>query len=432
MTDTPRVKAIFPGRFRPLLQDKSRYKVFYGGRGGAKSWQFARALLIEGLSGGLRVLCTRETQSSLKASSLQLLSDQINMLGLGDFYQVLANEIRGPKDTLFIFKGLSDPDALKSAESIDRVWIEEGNAVSETRWKKLDFTIRKPGAQIWISFNPELETDFIYKYFVKSKPPPSSVVVKVTYRDNPWLDKEVIRQIDHLRETDYDEYLWVAEGHCKVALEGAVYAVQLRETQREGRITKVPVDITRPVHTFWDLGRGDMTAIWFVQIVAGEYRIVHYYQNNGVHFDHYVAKLKELQKERLWFYGTHWLPHDADNESLASRRTIHQQAKDAQMKVRITPKVSLQDGINAARSIFGQCWFDEEHCSEGINCLRQYHYEVDEDGTRSKNPEHDWSSHGADGFRYLGVALRDEPPPKARPKPRMLPKVTGRTAWLGG
>lgn len=425
------VRAAFPRKFRPLLEEHHRYKVFYGGRGGAKSWQFARALLIRGLKGGLRVLCTREVQSSLKESSKQLLDDQIKLLGLQGYYQVLTNEIRGPDGTLFVFKGLSDPEALKSAEGMDVVWIEEARVVTEPSWKKLDPTIRKAGAEIWISFNPELPTDYLHKLFVTGPPPPSSIVVKVSYRDNPWLDDAIRVQIAHLKATDFDEYLWIYEGHCRVALEGAVYAKELRLATREDRITTVPIERSKPVHTFWDLGRGDMTAIWFVQIVGFQYRVVGFYQNNGFVFDHYLAKLQEEKERRGWFYGTHWLPHDADHKLLGNRRTIKQQAQDAGHNVRIVPKISVAEGINAARTIFANCWFDAVETEEGINCLRAYHYEIDDDGTRSKNPAHDWSSHAADGFRGMGVALKEDAP-KRKVKVRPPRKVaTGRYAWLG-
>lgn len=425
-----RIRAQFPAKFRPLLERKARYKVFHGGRGGAKSWQFARALLIKGLAGGVRVLCTREVQSSLKESSKQLLADQIKLLGLDAFYQVLTNEIRGPAGTLFVFKGLSDPEALKSLEGADVVWIEEARVVTEASWKKLDPTVRKPGAEIWISFNGELETDYIYKLFVIGPPPPDSIVVKVSYRDNPWLDAAVLRQIEHMRETDYDEYLWVWEGHCRVALEGAVYANELRAATKEGRICPVPIERAKPVHTFWDLGRGDMTAIWFVQIVGFQYRVVGFYQNNGFVIDHYLAKLQEEKERRGWFYGTHWLPHDADHKLLGNRRTIKQQTQDAGHNVRIVPKISVAEGINATRTIFAQCWFDAKETEAGLQCVRAYHYEIADDGTRSKNPAHDWSSHACDGLRGMGVALKeDAPKPKVKPRPQRK-AATGRGAWL--
>lgn len=432
------IKAPFPAAFAPLVQERARYKVYYGGRGGAKSWAFARALLLRGLGEPLRVLCTREVQSSMKESVHQLLKDQIDAMGLGPVaqggnghYRVLTDRIVGVNGTLFTFKGLSDPDALKSTEGVDVAWLEEAHAVSKGSWNKLDPTIRKPGSEIWISFNPELPTDYLYELFIKKKPPPRAMVKKVTYRDNPWLPAELRDQMLHMRENDFDEYLHVWEGFCRAALEGAVYAKELRTAQKEGRLTgPVPVDKAKPVHVFFDLGRGDMTAMWFVQIVNFQYRIIGYYQNNGFVWDHYLEHLEAERMRRGFYYGTIWLPHDADNELLGSRRTIKQQTEDANYRTKIVKKIGLVDGINAARTVFQNAYFDEDECLQGINCLRQYHYEVDDDGTRSKLPEHDWSSHGSDAWRYLGVALKeDNPKPKVKPKLRAsLP--AGRNAWM--
>lgn len=426
-----KIHAQFPRKFRPLLEEKATYKVFYGGRGGAKSWQFARALLIKGLSGGLRVLCTREVQSSLKESVKQLLIDQIKLLGLEQFYRSTVDEIRGPDGTLFIFKGLSDPEALKSAEGVDICWIEEARTVSKASWAKLDPTIRKAGAEVWISFNPELETDYLYTLFVKNEPPPNSIVVKVGYEDNPWISAKFKEKADALKASDYDEWLWVYGGFCKVALEGAVYEKQLRACQAEGRITRVPMVKGKPVHTFWDLGKGDMTAIWFVQIEGLQYRILHYIQANGLEVGDYLNKLEELRLEKGWFYGTMWLPHDAEHQRLGMPRTIKRQVEDGGYRVRIVPNIKVADGIAAARLVFASAWFDEAGCSDGLNCLRQYHYEVDDDGTRSRLPVHDWSSHGADGWRYLGVALKEDTPKPKRTAPPPKPAL-GRHGWLAG
>lgn len=433
MSAVLKLNASFPAKYKALLEGEARYRVFYGSRGSAKSWQFARALLIKGLSGGLRVLCAREVQSSIKESVHQLLQDQIKMLGLSAYYRVLMDRIIGPDGTLFTFKGLSDPDALKSTESISICWLEEANKVTSTSWMKLDPTIRKPGSEIWISFNPELETDYLYDLFVKKTPPPRSIVQKVTWRDNPWLSAELRQQKDHMRSTSYDDYLWVWEGHCKVALDGAVYRNELRAVAQQNRICNFGVVPGKPVHTFWDLGRSDKTAIWFAQLFGMEHRIVRYYENNGQHISHYIEVLEQLRQAEHYTFGTLWLPHDADEERLQSRRTTRQQLQDAEFKCKIVPKISVAEGIQAARGIFPHCYFHATDAADGIDQLRRYHFKVDEKtGTRSKNPEHDDSSNGADAFRYMGVALM----PDAAPKKKMQPKVkaaipSGRLGWLG-
>lgn len=415
------IRAQFPKKFDVLLGQRARYKVFHGGRGGAKSWAIARALLIRGVNEpGLRVLCTREVQSSMKESVHQLLKDQIASLGLSGHYRILEGEIRGPGGTLFIFKGLSDPEALKSAEGVDVVWVEEARNVSKASWDKLIPTIRKDGSEVWVSFNPELETDETYKRFVLN-PPKSAIVRRVNWTDNPWFPEVLYEEMVALRDNEdtYDDYLWVYEGNCKTALDGAVYAKELRAATKAGRICKVPFTKHKPVHTYWDLGRSDDTSIWFVQFFGLENRIIRYYGNNGHHISHYIEELDRLKEEEGYVFGTTWLPTDADEKRLQSKLTTRQQLEDAGYKCRIVPKVGVSEGIQAARGIFPNSYFDEVHAADGVNALRAYRYDVKQvDGAdvRSKNPLHNWASNGADAWRYLAVALQPEKPKRDGPK----------------
>lgn len=422
-----------PRKLDFLLERKARYKVLYGGRGGAKSHSIGRALLMRGIrEPGLRVLCTREVQSSIRESVHQLLRDLIIEMGLQGHYRVLDNEIRGPGGTLFMFKGLGDPEAIKSLEGCHVCWIEEARVISKASWDKLDPTIRKEGSEVWISFNPELPNDFIYKHFVTNDPPPDSIVVKVNWFDNPYFPEVLHRQMVHMRATDYDNYLHVWEGNVKAALEGAVYAKELRLATKQERICRLLAHPSKLVHTFWDLGRSDMTAIWFVQMFGMENRVIRYYANNGEHIDHYIKLLHDLEESEGYQYGTMWLPHDADEERLQSKRTTRQQV-EADFKVRIVPKISVAEGIQAARTLFPTCWFDERNCGDGLDALRNYHYDVKDDQggeTRSKNPVHSWASHGSDAFRYMGVALREETPKKVhKPKVRTTIRPSPRS-WM--
>lgn len=433
------VRAQFPKKFEGLLGARRRYKVYYGGRGGAKSWAIARALLIRGVTEpGLRVLCTREVQSSMKESVHQLLKDQIAALGLSSFYRVLEGEIRGPGGTLFIFKGLSDPEALKSAEGVDVCWVEEARNVSKASWDKLIPTVRKAGSEIWVSFNPELETDETYKRFVSgSLPAERAIVQKVNWTDNPWFPHELYEEMRTLRDNEdtYDDYLWVYEGHCKAALDGAVYAKELRLATKQGRICKVPFALHRPVHTFWDLGRSDDTAIWFVQMYGMEHRIIRYYGNNGHHISHYIEELERLREDEGYMFGTAWLPHDAEAKRLESKLTTRQQIEQANFKVRIVPKLSVSEGIQAARGVFPNCYFDEVNAADGVNAMRAYRYEVKQvDGApvRSKNPLHNWASNGADAFRYFAVAQQPEKPKRDGPqRPHRSRLAASPRSWMG-
>ncbi|KQP50826.1 terminase [Methylobacterium sp. Leaf399] len=406
-----------------FLFEPARYKIAYGGRGGAKSWGFGRALLILGAQRPLRVLCAREFQNSIAESAHALLAQQIDLLGLSRFYEIQEKRIYGTTGTEFIFKGLRHNVAsVKSTEGVDVCWVEEARTVSKSSWDVLIPTIRKPGSEIWVSFNTELEGDETYQRFVK-RPPTGAQVVKIGWEDNPWFPEVLRQEALDLKERDPIAYETVWGGNCKQVLDGAIYANEILAATRVGRFTKVHYDPSKPVHTFWDLGRADKTSIWFAQIVGFEFRLIDYYENRGHALTHYLDVLKARSEPEGeapgYVYGEHWLPHDARNELLASERTIEQQMWAAGHNVRITPKLPVAAGIDAARQIFDRCWFDEDRCADGLQALRNYRYEVDPDTQRfSKTPLHDWASHGADAFRYFAVGIaepREDAPPPSGP-----------------
>ncbi len=403
----PAVLVEFPRKLAFLFQPK-RYKIAKGGRGGGKSWAFARALLILGAQRKLRVLCAREFQNSIADSVHALLKDQAEKLGLGRLYEVQQTRITGANGTEFSFEGLRhNVTKIKSYEGVDICWVEEARTVSKSSWDTLIPTIRKPGSEIWISFNPELEEDETYKRFVKH-PPTNSEVVTINWYDNPWFPAELQQEAKDLKARDPASYETVWEGHCKVVLDGAIYANEILAATREGRFAKVTHVKGVPVHTFWDLGRADKTSVWFAQQVGDEFRIIDFYESRGHAFGHYLAMLEERQAACGYVYGEHWLPHDAQNELLAARRTIEQQMWDAGHRVRIVPKWSIAGGIEAARKVFPRCWFDEDRCADGIQALRNYRFDVDPDtGQFSKHPLHDAFSHAADAFRYFAIGIAE-------------------------
>ncbi len=409
------VAAEFPEKLQCLFQPK-RYKVFYGGRGAAKSWGMARALLVIGASRPVRVLCAREFQNSITESVHELLKQQIGALGLGGFYDVQNTRITGANGTEFVFAGLrKNINSLKSYEGIDIAWVEEAANVSKKSWDTLIPTIRRDRAEIWVSFNPELETDETFARFVKT-PPADAFVVPISWRDNPWFPDVLRREMTAMKERDPDAWLNVWEGHCAQTLAGAVYAKELRATVEAGRRTQVPYDPGKPVSTFWDLGRSDHTAVWFAQIVGFERRIIDYYEATRHAIGHYI----KLLQDRPYTYHTHWLPHDAAHKTIVHPLSIEGQMRAVGMPVRIVPKIGIEDGINAARTIFPTCVFDEERTQDGWQCLTHYRYDVKNDGRVSRAPLHDWASHGADAFRMMAVALQ-EARPKTLGKPKLQP-----------
>lgn len=212
---------------------------------------------------------------------------------------------------------------------------------------------------------------------------------------------------DAKKSMSEDQYLQEFECDFESAILGAFYGKEMRSITDAGRITDVEYDPMFPVHTAWDLGYSDDTTIWFYQVVHGEIHLLDYHSSNGQNIPYYV----DVIKSRDYKYGTHWLPHDARAKTLASggKSIIEQLSEKIDIKsFRIVPSLSLQDGIQATRMALTRSWFDHK-CNDGIECLKQYQREYDDDKKIFRDkPRHDWTSHGADSFRMLSIAWREE------------------------
>ena len=218
------------------------------------------------------------------------------------------------------------------------------------------------------------------------------------------LDQE---ELDEARRTMGDDrYEQEFECSFEAAIQGAFYAKEMKEATEDGRITRVPYDRAASVITAWDLGIGDSTAIWFAQFVGQEIRIIDYYENSGVGLDHYAKVL--LDKE--YHYEQHILPHDVQVKELGTGKSRLETLDALGIRhIEIAPKLAVEDGIQAARTMIPKCWFDADNCTRGIEALRQYRRDFDEKlKTWRGRPLHDWTSHGADAFRYLAVGYRRE------------------------
>lgn len=426
---TPRTRAKFPPKLKCLFKP-ARYKIIHGGRGGGKSWSVARALLLRGYDSPIRVLCAREFQASIGDSVHRLLSDQIEALDLSDFYDIEKASIYGLNGTEFRFAGISNNvQAIKSFEGITHCWCEEAENIRKRSWETLIPTVRRDDSEIWVTFNAQLETDETYQRFVVN-PPPNAVVVKVNWSDNPWFPRVLRDEMELLKARDEDAWLNVWEGHPRQNLDGAIYATELRQATEAGRICKVPYDATKPVHTFWDLGWADNTSIWFAQVIGFEYHVIDHLSGSQKPLQAYLVDLQA----RGYVYGTDWLPHDAKAKQLGTGRSIEELMRAAGRTVRIVPMLSVEDGINAVRTVFSNCWFDADKCGDGLQSLRHYRYEMDERaGTLKKVPLHDFASHDADAFRSLGVALKAKPDSiieRQFPTTRTLYEGAQNTGWM--
>ena len=394
-------KAEFPKKLEFLFRP-ARYKGAHGGRGSGKSWSFARALLIQGASQKLRILCTREVQKSIKDSVHKLLSDQISALGLSSFYQVLETQIRGKNGTEFVFAGLSNQTAesIKSLEGIDRCWCEEGQGISKRSWDILIPTIRKESSEIWISMNPELDSDDTYVRFIENQPE-DSFVVQVNYTDNPWFSPVLEQERLHaLASMSSDDYANIWEGRCRRAAAGAIYAGEIETAVAEGRIRNLPHDPMHVVHCVWDLGWNDSMTIIMVQKIASELRVVNYIEDSHKTLDWYVAQMDKMP----YRFGQDWLPHDGEHKDFKTGKSAKEILEALGRKeVKITPNVSVEEGIRTARMTFPRVYFDQEKTARLLNCLKRYRRSINKQTMEPGAPLHDEFSHGADAYRYLGL-----------------------------
>lgn len=212
------------------------------------------------------------------------------------------------------------------------------------------------------------------------------------------------------RDMTEDEFQQEYECSFSASVRGAIYARELEAARAAGRLTRVPVDPILPVDTDWDLGVGDATSITFSQSMrGGEVRLVDYYESSGEGLPHYA----QILKQKGYVYGTHWAPHDIQVRELGSGRSRLDTAASLGIHFEVCPTVPLEDGIHAGRMLFPRCWFDERRCGPLLEALQHYRRDFNSRLQEFKaTPVHDWSSHGADAFRYL--AVRQQPPEAER------------------
>lgn len=419
------IEAIGVGEYAGFTVDKDHLFCLEDGTVTHNSWSFARALLILGAQSKLRILCAREVQDSIKQSVHKLLKDQIQLLGLGGFYEVLETEIRGRNGTEIAFAGLSSltVESIKSYEGYDICWVEEGQTISDASWVILIPTIRKDGSEIWVSYNPSLETDPTHDRFVMN-PPEDCIVVEMNWRDNPWFNDVMNKERLHCLATDPEGYKNIWDGQCKPAVEGAIYYKEIQQAEKDKRICNIPYDPMLKVHVVLDLGWGDSLAVSLVQKNLSEIRIFRYFEYSKTKLDVMSAELKMLR----YNWGLVWLPHDGFAGSLNSDGkttydiltklgwvcAVRKAKKRSEIEI---VELSIEDGIRNARLKFGQLYFDQSWtCAkldplppEGhtlltnrlMECVKRYRRKINKQTGAETSPVHDEYSHGADNLRYI-------------------------------
>lgn len=421
----------FPAKLAPLFEP-SRFKSIRGGRDGGKSWGVARALLQKAASRKEFIVCARETMQSIKDSVHRLLEDQISAMGMENqfVWPVEKNLIRHLwTGSEFVFRGLKNPDALKSLEGATIAWIEEAQSVSADSWRKVKPTVRRDGSEIWLTWNPELETDPTWDSFV-AHPPPGLIEIQMNYTDNPWASPVLQDEREQMRVEDPDEFQHVWLGQPRRQLKGAVYANEMRLAEEQGRIGKVEYAPGNPVYTGWDLGDSDMTAIWFIQPVMGQYRVIDYLEDSHKPLSHYLTQLEG----KGYKYATDYFPWDASSRILIG--SLEDTMRQRGRTVRVLPRMSREAGIDRVREMLGTCWFDRDRCADGLQRLRYYRYGLTNlidpatgNKTPTREPVHDDNSHGADAFRSFAMGFRTPSKEAAKKRPVVTRAYHPPTAW---
>lgn len=378
------------------------------------------------------ILCGRQFMNSLDDSSLEEIKAAIRSEPwLHDHFDIGEKYVRTKSGRIaYKFAGLDRSlDSIKSKSRIKLCWVDEAEPVTEDAWIKLIPTLREEDSELWVTWNPESKRSATHRRFREGPPDKRMKIVEINWRDNPWFPKVLdrTRLRDLQQRPDRYEHIW--EGGFAHVFEGAYYVQQMVAARNEGRICAVTPEPALPVHTAWDLGIGDSTAIWMFQVVANEIRVVDFYESNNEGLPHYVSVLKA----KGYAYGDDWVPHDARVRELGTGRTRVETLISLGRKPRLIPQHNIMDGINAVRETLPRCWFDEKRTEFGLDALRQYRSEFDDKAlVFSDKPKHDWTSHASDAFRYLAMAWREMQPSekpadpiKALLKPRTMADVIG-------
>lgn len=317
-------------------------------------------------------------------------------------------KLRFKNGSLFQVVGADNIDSIVGTNPVGCIFSEY--ALQDPRgWDFVRPILRENKGWAAFNFTPRGKNHG-FKLYQMAKDNPDWFCQLLTIDDTHVLSD---KDIEDERASGMDEELIQQEYYCSFesAMQGAYYANQLNRAEEEGRITSVAHDPALPVDTYWDLGIGDSTAIWFTQTNYNEIRIIDYYETSGEGLPYYRRYLDGKE----YNYGTHYAPHDIEVRELGSGRSRLEIARSLGIDFQVIPKLRVEDGIEAARAVFPRCWFDKERCAQGLDALMSYRKEWDIKRQEFKQrPYHDWSSHAADAFRYFAVGHRDARTPHKR------------------
>ena len=396
--------------FEPLLEP-ARYKGAWGGRGSGKSHFFAEALIEDSLrEPGLLSVCIREVQKSLKQSSKRLIEAKLKDLSLGERhgFKVFQEVIQTPGDGVIAFQGMQDhtAESIKSLEGFKRAWMEEAQTISANSLNLLRPTIRAAGSEIWASWNARRKSDPVDFMFRGKETPTGAVVVKANWSDNPWFTAELEQERQDCLRMQPDQYDHIWEGGYVTVSSGAYFARQLADCKTQGRIGFVGPDPLMTLRAYWDIGgtgaKADACAIWIVQFVGSEMRVLAYYEAVGQPLATHVNWLRSSGYSAALCV----LPHDGATHDKVYAVSYESALRAAGFSVRVIPNMgqgAANARIEAVRRVFPSVRFNEATTEAGRDALGWYHEKRDEGRDIGLGPNHDWSSHAADAFGLAAV-----------------------------
>ena len=294
--------------------------------------------------------------------------------------------------------GADNPSRLRGLYH-DGVILDEYADMDARIWEVVRPSLSdRNGWCVWIG-TPRGHNDF-YTIYQRAKKE-NWFVSELKATETKILPDSEIEQAKH--DLSKDQFEQEFQCSFEASIQGAYYGDEMAQAEDENRITKIHYDKSLEVHTSWDLGIGDSTAIWFIQLVGNEIRLIDHYETSGVGLDHYAKVLKD----KPYVYGTHVLPHDVMVSELGTGKSRFEMLKGLGIEATVAPKIGVDDGIQAVRSQLNRCWFDKDKCERGIEALKLYRKAYDEKNKAFKNkPLHDWTSHSADSFRYMAIGLK--------------------------
>ena len=392
----------------PLFSEEYRYFALAGGRGSAKSRTIASVLVLRAAQEPLRILCTREVQKSIRDSVKRLLDDEIDRIGFRSMFKSTDTEIRGSNGSLFLFAGLQhNIDSIKSMEGIDICWCEEAQTLSQTSLNTLIPTIRKPGSQIYFSWNPKDAKDPVEAMFVEEPRPPRTLYLKVNWDQNPWFPEVLREEMEHDKKHDYGKYLHVWEGEYLTRSNANVF--------QNWRID----DFETPKDTFFRFGCDwgysvDPTVLvrCFVEPNARKLYIDHEAYQVGCEIDDTPALFAQVPESHRW-------PIVADSASPERISYMRKHGYPKMMKA-LKGRKSIEEGIAFLQ---GYEIIVHPRCEHMIDELKRYSYKIDPITDEITNVLQDKDNHLCDALRYSLESVRRTMKSREKPELELIPSL---------